>query len=166
MQRTNDSGEEQKALSKTTRTLDKIYPKILNQVEVSQYWDIIKESVTRGMGDGFTGGEAALTNIMGAIQSGQAQCWAGLDDDNKIKCVVVTYIGKERWLNEKVLLVYSFYSRMALGDDALDAVYHAGSEYARENGCARIVALCINAASRSLARRMGFSELTFMEKAV
>lgn len=137
---------------------------ILKPTQVAFYYDAIRECIADASEGPFLS-DFAMTNIMGAIQSGTATAWALLDtaeSPNRFVGAMVTRIVTDGWTNLKTLVILTWSVRgqhPSVVDDWKRELPKL-VKFAKDNGCSNIAFQSNKQYVIALAKSFGFDVST------
>lgn len=136
--------------------------------QVTLVWDYIKQGLIATKPAMHEMSQNALINILKNILIGTLQCWAIVDNSNKVLLgFFLTTIATDYVSGTKFLNVYDLYSFKPLPPGYLEECMKAGNEFAKANECNKIVAYSDIPEIILLAKRHGFkSDCIYLIKEV
>jgi hypothetical protein len=131
---------------------------IPNQIPL--FWDAIKLGATQADEVDSKNLQPYLNELLHALLSDKAQCFASLDDNRVLTGVLITRIGIDKVTEDKFLFLQSIYVWKLLADQVWRDAYDLFSSFAVKEGCKY---LSFNSRQRALwdrAEKFGFKEKT------
>lgn len=134
--------------------------------QVSGLWDSIRYGIIEAVFPKVKPDGQALQEILCRLLKEEMQCWCAYNDEKKIYGYMITSIDNE--LGKKVLFIYSEYlfnrlPSVEIYRDISDKI----EQFAKANGCHRIMGYSSNPNAISMARKLGYSsDFTVLMKEV
>ena len=140
---------------------------ILNIDQVSKQWDYIREGILNSIYPIVVPTLENLRSILSQLLMSDMQCWCILNEDRECYGYVITSLNRDINTKEKTLVIYSVYLNKMLPDSEtwrkFDSILN---EYAKRTECVRIVQYSANPNAISIAKKLGFTEYSFLVKEV
>lgn len=108
---------------------------------VTANWDIVKYAIKNSLPPFAVDSPDMLTHILESIISGWLEVWVVYDNTEgiSIQAILTTRIVEDSDSKTKNLLLYSVYIFEQATDSTWDEGYQATVEYAKANGCAKLI---------------------------
>jgi uncharacterized protein (UPF0262 family) len=134
------------------------YKALPNKIPV--IWDLIKFAMQKS--NNFKDDKessAYLNELLHALLSGSAQCFIRSDENNeKIKTVIISRIIVHNITKEKYLLIQNYYAFKKSSPEEWQNNMNFSIEFAKKNGCDRIIVESSNPKIIDLASHFGYKE--------
>jgi len=130
----------------------------MNPVYISNNWNELYEMLKPAL---FNPGELVKTNLLRAVLTGIAQCWFCSHDDVGVG-IVVTNFSIDSFSGLKDLVIYAVVTgNNSTLDDWNDSL-NTLTEYARSQGCKRVVAFSNNSKLVRFLKRLNADAMNFI----
>lgn len=165
MQKERGIDVEPKASQPRIERIEALTVKQLTAIEVGLRWYKLYPCLRDLYGNK---GEKAMTNIMGAIASGQLTVFelsAIVDGKSQFVGVAITQIVTQSYTGEKVCNLYGLWAlHQFISAQAWVDAYAEMERFARENGCVKLEAMTENPRAQKLLQHLGFKLRTHAVK--
>jgi len=148
-------------------TKSEFFVKQMTPFQIAQIAPVVRECVLKGAPDEYQS-DLAMCNIMCALYTGLAQCWAFLrlrkDEPVEFLGCSVTCLGTDPWAKYKVLNGLSIYASEEVHIDtgAWGNFVAALNEFAKQNGCHLIEDYTANPRNSTVAKIFGFDRCRYL----
>lgn len=127
---------------------------------VSLYYNALAEVITKGLPIKDPS-PAVIVNLMGAVASGQLQCWAltaKIEEKPVLVGAITTIVQTDPWTKESVLHVYSLYvsDEFNVDIEAWKTIHAAIEDWAKKQNCTALRAQSDNARVIQMAQTCGW----------
>lgn len=121
-------------------------------------WEAIKFAAVEADGIREKDIPVYLTNLLHSLLSDRAQCFVNIDDEGKLESLAITRILVDEVTGEKSLAVNALYGFIKVSMDKWQAGIDLIRDYAKKNGCKKVLACSNNAKVFEIVENIGFKD--------
>lgn len=141
------------------RLPDDTYFQILAPKDYRKMWNVIRYGLWHSVPPTAGGGLDALRRVLVQLLCGRAQAWVLYKKAAKrMQMMMVTYVDSDPLTRSRYLIIYGVYAYSAIEDEAWHAVSDRLDEFARGEGCERIIAFTAVDRIIEMAAATGFAD--------
>ncbi len=125
--------------------------------QIAEHWEMLRYAISESLPPIASETPEKMNNILRHLLMGGLQCWITSEKEvpEYIRAVVTTRFATDDITQTKTLLIYSLYSFAPLSEADTDAMYKPLTQYAKANGCNRVIAYAIDDNVVGIAEKYG-----------
>lgn len=128
--------------------------------QIAKHWDTIKAGIAQALPPMVAYKPGVMGRILRALLAGELQCWVLYEKRDgrnlSIVGVATTQICADPCSGTKNLLIYSLYGHRRFSGDLWKDIIEAASNFARANGCQKMVAYTAHPVVLQAVKRAGW----------
>jgi hypothetical protein len=105
--------------------------------QITERWEAIRQAIIYTCPDDSKMTEGMLSNILISMMKGVMHCWLLCEGDDIYGLIVTTFYHTPE--GEKSLCIYSIIGYKPIKDEMWDQLIRAAKQWAKANGCSRII---------------------------
>lgn len=137
--------------------------------QLVKFWDMIRFAIAETFIPRESCTNEHLQAILTNLLSGKAQCWMGfkmVDGERKFVGFIITRIGIEEAIKEKVLFIDSVYAYESTTEELIKESMQTMEKFAIANECKTLASITESDRILHLAQRAGFKSRYYIYKGV